>query len=250
MRAGAAVGTVARRSRRELREAGDRTCFRFALKTTLVTARTRCPAATPGRSPCRAPHAVLGTPLEGPWPEGTQVLYVAMGCFWGAEKAYWQLPGVVTTAVGYQGGYTTNPTYEETCTGRTGHTEAVLVAYDPKRAHDREAAPDVLGAPRPHPGLPPGQRRRHPVPLGGLLDDATSRRPPTASTRRRLPAAPVDKAGFGEITTDGRPAADAGPFYYAEDYHQQYLYKVPNGYCPVHSTGVSCPIGVGVTSTD
>src|SRR5690348_15613840 len=104
--------------------------FGSRLKTTPVA-----PAdALPGRSarPYQVPatHAVLGTPLEGPWPEGTQVLYVAMGCFWGAEKAFWQVPGVVTTAVGYQGGYTPHPTYEETCTGRTGHTEAVLVAYD------------------------------------------------------------------------------------------------------------------------
>ena len=107
--------------------------FGSRLKTTMVGPQDALPGRDARPYPVPRLHAVLGTPLEGPWPEGTQVLYVAMGCFWGAERVFWQLPGVVTTAVGYQGGHTPNPTYEETCTGRTGHTEAVLVAYDPAK---------------------------------------------------------------------------------------------------------------------
>ena len=189
-------------------------------------------------------HAVLGTPLEGPWPEGTEVLYIAMGCFWGAERIFWRLPGVVATAAGYMGGYTPNPTYEETCTGRTGHTEAVLVAYDPAKTSAGAAAQGVLGEPRPDDGQPPGQRRRHPVPVGDLLDDAR------AGGRRDghpggVPGTCSTATGFGaDHAPRSARRAKPAPFYYAEDYHQQYLHKNPGGYCNHGPNGLTCPVGL------
>jgi len=183
-------------------------------------------------------HAVLGTPLQGPWPEGTAVLHLALGCFWGAEKELWQVPGVVTTAAGYQGGFTPYPTYEEVCTGMTGHTETVLVAYDPT----------VL----PHDALlrrfweahDPTQGYRQGNDVGTQYRSAvfttTPEQAEAARATRDVFAPRLARAGFGDITTEIRPADEAGPFYYAEAYHQQYLVKNPNGYCPVHSTGVRC----------
>jgi len=214
--------------------------FGSRLKTTPVTQE----AALPGRDhrpyPVPATHAVLGTPLQGPWPEGTQVLYVAMGCFWGAEKAFWQLPGVVTTAVGYMGGYTPNPTYEETCTGRTGHTEAVLVAYDPTRT----TAQDLLKTFWEHHDPTQGNRQGNDV--GTQYRSAvywtTPEQQAAYETTRAAFQKELTAARMGEITTQARPAQEAGPFFYAEEYHQQYLHKVPWGYCPDHGTGVSCPI--------
>ena len=203
--------------------------------------------ALPGRpEPIMKPgmHSVLGTPLAGPWPDGTETAIFGLGCFWGAEKDFWQLPGVVTTAVGYAGGYTPNPTYEEVCSGRTGHAEVVLVAYDPSRISLRGAAQGLLGGPRPDPGHAPGQRRRHAVPLDHPSSPTTSSgRPPRP--RRRCTRRCSTKAGYGKITTE---IADAPrPFYYAEDYHQQYLDKNPRGYCPNHSTGVKLPADFVVT---
>jgi peptide-methionine (S)-S-oxide reductase len=193
-----------------------------------------------------ANHAVLGTPLEGPWPAGTQVLYVSMGCFWGAEKAFWSIPGVVTTAVGYQGGYTPNPTYEETCSGLTGHTEMVLIAYDPTRV-TTEALLKVFWE-----SHDPTQGYRQGNDLGTQYRSAfywtTDEQRTAYETTKAGYEAALKQAGYGAITTEARSAKDAGTFYYAEDYHQQYLFKVPNGYCPSHSTGVSCPIGVGVST--
>jgi peptide-methionine (S)-S-oxide reductase len=193
-----------------------------------------------------ATHAVLGTPLEGPWPAGTQVLYVSMGCFWGAEKAFWSIPGIVTTAVGYQGGYTPNPTYEETCSGLTGHTEMVLIAYDPKQV-TTEALLKVFWE-----SHDPTQGYRQGNDLGTQYRSAfywtTDEQRTTYEATKAGYEAALKKAGYGAITTEARSAKDAGTFYYAEDYHQQYLYKVPNGYCPSHSTGVSCPIGLGVST--
>jgi peptide-methionine (S)-S-oxide reductase len=202
-------------------------------------------AGRPGR-PFEVPatHAVLGTPLEGPWPEGTQVLYVAMGCFWGAEKAFWEVPGVVTTAVGYQGGYTPNPTYEETCTARTGHAETVLVAYDPARV----SAEQLLQVFWEH--HDPTQGNRQGNDIGTQYRSAvywtTPEQQAAYATTRAAYQETLRQARFGDITTEGRPASEAGPFYYAEEEHQQYLHKVPWGYCPDHGTGLSCPIGLGV----
>jgi peptide-methionine (S)-S-oxide reductase len=206
--------------------------------------------ALPGRPerPYEVPetHAVLGTPLAGPWPEGTQVIYLAMGCFWGAEKSLWQTPGVVTTAAGYQGGYTPNPTYEETCTGRTGHTEAVLVAYDPAKI-STEALLQVFWEHH-----DPTQGFRQGNDLGSQYRSAvywtTPEQEAAYHATRAAYAEQLKRHRFGDITTEGRPASEAGPFYYAEEYHQQYLHKVPWGYCPDHGTGVSCPIGLGVRS--
>lgn len=217
--------------------------FGSRLSSTMVTAEEAL-AGRPERAfavPLR--HAVLGTPLEGPWPDGTAVLYLALGCFWGAEKAFWSVPGVVTTAVGYQGGFTPNPTYEETCTGRTGHAETVLVAYDPARV----PAEQLLKLFWEH--HDPTQGYRQGNDLGSQYRSAIhwttpEQRAAYVSTRAAYQET-LRRNGFGEITTEGRAAADAGPFYYAEDYHQQYLHKVPTGYCPDHGTGVSCPVGLG-----
>jgi peptide-methionine (S)-S-oxide reductase len=198
--------------------------------------------ALPGRAerPFAVPrlHAVLGTPLEGPWPEGTQVAYLGLGCFWGAEKEYWQIPGVVTTAAGYMGGFTPHPTYEETCTGRTGHTETVLVAYDPERVTTRALLQLFWES------HDPTQRNRQGNDIGTQYRSAfywtTQDQAAAYSATHAAFAATLAQAGYGEITTDARSAAEAGPFYYAEDYHQQYLHKNPGGYCPIHSTGLSC----------
>jgi peptide-methionine (S)-S-oxide reductase len=193
--------------------------------------------ALPGRDtpiPVRAPHAVLGTPLTPPWPEGFEVLYVAMGCFWGAERLFWQLPGVWTTAAGYTGGYTPNPTYEETCTGLTGHTEAVLVVYDPAAVpfetlmktfwenHD----PTQLN----------GQGNDHGTQYRTAVYPTTPDQLAAVEESRERYQRALTAKGYGEITTEVRPfqagtADDAGPWYYAEDYHQQYLHKNPRGYC-------------------
>jgi peptide-methionine (S)-S-oxide reductase len=202
--------------------------------------------ALPGRAerPYWVPkqHAVLGTPLEGPWPEGTQVLYLAMGCFWGAERTFWRCPGVVTTAVGYMGGYTPNPTYEETCTARTGHTETVMVAYDPQVT----SAEELMGAF--WESHDPTQVNRQGNDMGTEYRSAvywtTEEQGAAVEATRQAFAPRLREAGYGEIATELRPASEAGPFYYAEDYHQQYLHKVPNGYCGLGGTGVSCPVGV------
>ncbi len=187
-------------------------------------------------------HEVLGSPMQGPWPEGTEVLYVAMGCFWGAERIFWQLPGVVTTAAGYMGGTTPNPTYEETCTGRTGHAEAVLVAYDPARTgpeqllkafwenHD-PTTPDRQGN-------DVGTQYRSAVYWTTPGQEAAARAS-TEAFERLLTA-----DGHGRIVTELRSAQDAGTFFYAEGYHQQYLHKNPGGYCNHGPNGYTCPVGL------
>ena len=199
-------------------------------------AKTTLPSpdeALPGREQrlFRVPttHEVLGTPLEGPWPKGTEVLYVAMGCFWGAERIFWRLPGVVTTAAGYMGGYTPNPTYEETCTGRTGHAETVLVAYDPS-----VTSPELLLKAF-WENHDPTQGNRQGNDVGTAYRSAIywTSAEQEAAVRATLNAFQdvLTRAGRGAITTELRPATDAAPFWYAEDYHQQYLHKNPGGYC-------------------
>ena len=220
--------------------------FGSKAKSTLVTREQALPGRDRRPYPVPVTHAVLGTPLEGPWPEGTQVIYLAMGCFWGAEKTFWQLPGVVTTAAGYQGGYTPNPTYDETCTARTGHAETVLVAYDPAKVSTEQ----ILAAFWEH--HDPTQGFRQGNDLGSQYRSAvywtTPEQQAAYETSRAAYQNSLRQQRYGEITTEGRPAADAGPFYYAEADHQQYLHKVPWGYCPDHGTGVSCPIGLGVST--
>ncbi|MFI7588618.1 peptide-methionine (S)-S-oxide reductase MsrA [Spongisporangium articulatum] len=218
--------------------------FGSAMKTTMVAPERALRGRSSREYAVPQTHAVLGTPLAGPWPEGTEVLYVAMGCFWGAEKAFWSVPGVVTTAVGYQGGFTANPTYEETCTGLTGHTETVLVAYDPSVV----TAADLMKVFWEH--HDPTQGFRQGNDLGTQYRSAvfwtTDEQKAAYEATRAAFQDELTRYRYGSITTEGRPASEAGEFFYAEGYHQQYLYKVPNGYCPDHGTGVSCPVGLGV----
>ena len=185
-------------------------------------------------------HEVLGTPLHGPWPEGTRVLYVAMGCFWGAERIFWQLPGVVTTAAGYMGGLTPNATYDEVCSGRTGHTEAVLVAYDPAVT----SAETLLAAFWENHDPTQGFRQGNDV--GSQYRSAiywtTDEQHAAALASRDAYGKRLAAAGYGNVTTEIEPAA-SNPWFYAEAAHQQYLYKNPNGYCGIGGTGVTCQVG-------
>ncbi|MHB1489372.1 peptide methionine sulfoxide reductase MsrA [mine drainage metagenome] len=214
--------------------------FGSAASSTMVTPDRALAGRDDYAYPVPATHAVLGTPLRGPWPEGTAVLSLALGCFWGAEKALWTLPGVVTTAAGYQGGYTPFPTYEETCTSLTGHTETVLVAYDPTVLPHVELLRTFWTLHDPTQGFRQGNDR------GSQYRSAvywtTPEQEAAVLATRDAYAPQLAANGYGAITTELRSAQDAGPFYYAEEYHQQYLHKVPNGYCPVHSTGVACPV--------
>jgi len=174
-------------------------------------------------------HVVLGTPMTGPWPDGAEVAYVGMGCFWGAERIFWQLPGVHSTAAGYAGGYTPNPTYEETCTGLTGHTEAVQVVFDPAQVTYETLLKAFWE------NHDPTQRNGQGNDLGTQYRTAiyTTTDEQADAAKRSLDRyqAALTAAGYGEITTEIRPFAEAGPWYYAEDYHQQYLHKNPRGYC-------------------
>jgi len=216
--------------------------FGSSMKTRMVTAEEALPGRDTRPYPVPTHHAVLGTPLEGPWPEGTQVLYLAMGCFWGAERTFWRQPGVVTTSVGYTGGFTPNPWYEETVTSRTGHTEAVMVAYDPAQT-SAEALLKVFWE-----GHDPSQVNRQGNDVGTTYRSAvywTTEEQREAVERTKAAFEPqLRAAGYGPVATELRSAQDAGPYYLAEDYHQQYLHKVPNGYCGLGGTGVSCPVGV------
>ncbi len=188
-------------------------------------------------------HAVLGTRLRGPWPAGTATIGLAMGCFWGAERALWQLPGVITTAAGYQGGSTPFPTYEEVCTGLTGHAETVLVAYDPAVLPHGELLRVFWESHDPTQGYRQGNDRgtqyRSAV-YTSVPDQAEAAAVMRAAYQDRLTA-----AGHGPVTTELRSVQEAGPFFYAEEYHQQYLHKIPDGYCGLAGTGVACPTGLG-----
>ena len=211
-------------------------------KTTLPTADTALPGRPERPFAIARDHVVLRSPLEGPWPEGTEVLYVAMGCFWGAERIFWRLPGVVATAAGYMGGLTPNPTYEETCTGRTGHAETVLVAYDPE-----QTSPELL-LKEFWENHDPTQGNRQGNDIGTAYRSAiywtTPDQERAAEATREAFQKVLTENGFGTITTELRSAQDAGPFYYAEDYHQQYLYKNPGGYCNHGPNGMTCPVGI------
>ena len=198
--------------------------------------------ALPGRSqpmPVPARHEVLDAPLRPPYPEGTQVAEFALGCFWGEEKLFWQMPGVVTTAVGYEGGFTPNPTYEEVCSGRTGHAETVRVVFDPKRISYKDLLKAFWEAHDPTQGMRQGNDR------GSQYRSAIFYHSPEQKAQAEESLAAYAKqlagAGYSDITTEVVPASE---FYFAEDYHQQYLHKNPYGYCPDHGTGVSCPVGV------
>jgi len=197
------------------------------------------PIVTPGA------HFVTGRPLAGPFPEGSREALFALGCFWGAEKDFWEVPGVWVTAVGYAGGFTPNPTYEEACSGRTGHAETVRVIYDPQKVSYEELLRVFWEHHDPTQGMRQGNDSgtQYRSAIYTFGDDQQR----AAEASRSMYAERLRAEGFGEITTEIKPAPD---FYFAEDYHQQYLAKNPNGYCPDHSTGVSCPVGVGVNAGD
>ena len=185
-------------------------------------------------------HEVLGNPLTPPWPEGFQQIVVGMGCFWGAERVFWQADGVWTTAVGYAGGHTKNPTYEEVCSGRTGHTEAVLAVFDPSKTSYEEMLKLFWENHDPTQGMRQGNDVG--TQYRSVILYATEAEREAAERSKAMFGERLAEAGFGEITTEIAPLGD---FYYAEDYHQQYLAKVPHGYCGLGGTGVSCPIGLG-----
>jgi peptide-methionine (S)-S-oxide reductase len=212
------------------------------LKTRMVTPEHALPGRDHYEYPIPARHTVLGTPLQGPWPKGTALLTVGMGCFWGAERVMWRLPGVVTTAVGYQGGYTRHPLYEEVCTGLTGHTEAVLIAYNPALLSHEELMRAFWMGHDPTQGYRQGNDRG--TQYRSAIYPTTPEQAAAAEATRAAYQAELTRAGYGEITTEIRPADEAGPFYYAEGYHQQYLDKNPNGYCGLGGTGVACPVGL------
>jgi len=188
-------------------------------------------------------HFVLGTPLVGPFP-GKQQIQFGMGCFWGAEKHFWQIPGVFTTAVGYSGGHTPNPTYREVCSGQTGHAETVLVVFDPSQVGIEALLKVFWETHDPTQGMRQGNDAGTQYRSAIYATDAGQVR--LAEASRDSFQQELDKAGFGRITTEIRLAP---AFYYAEEYHQQYLAKNPDGYCGLGGTGVGCPIGIGVAGS-
>jgi peptide-methionine (S)-S-oxide reductase len=199
--------------------------------------------ALPGRPtrPFQVPerHFVLGTPLEPPFPDGFEQAVFGMGCFWGAERKFWELDGVYTTAVGYAAGITPNPTYEEVCSGQTGHTEVVLVVFDPTKTSYETVLQTFWENHDPTQGMRQGNDVGTQYRSGiYTFSDAQQR---AAEESKKTFQARLADAGYGDITTEVEPASE---FYYAEDYHQQYLAKNPNGYCGLGGTGVSCPIGL------
>ena len=200
--------------------------------------------ALPGRSqaiPTADTHFVNGRPLHGPYPQGLEVAEFAMGCFWGVERIFWNTPGVYVTAVGYSGGFTPNPTYEEACSGRTGHAESVLVVFDPAMVSYDELLKVFWE------GHDPTQGMRQGNDVGTQYRSAiythSAEQAQAAERSEAAYAAALKARGYGAVTTEIKPA---GPFYFAEGYHQQYLAKNPGGYCGIGGTGVTCPVGVGV----
>ena len=212
--------------------------FLFTKSTSMVTAEEALPGRDE-RMPVPARHEALGTPLEPPFPEGLEQSVFALGCFWGAERVFWRAPGVYTTAAGYAGGFTKNPTYEEVCSGRTGHAEAVLVVFDPKRTSYEELLRLFWENHDPTQGMRQGNDVGTQYRSAIYWTSEAQRR--AAEESRAMYQARLAAAGYGEITTE---LAEAGPFYYAEPYHQQYLQKNPNGYCGLGGTGVACPVGL------
>ena len=210
----------------------------FSKPTTMVAPDK----ALPGRDeamPVPGQHEVLGNPIAPPFPDGLEQAIVGMGCFWGAERVFWRVPGVYTTAVGYAGGYTPNPTYEEVCSGRTGHTEAVLVVFDPKQVSYEEILRLFWENHDPTQGMRQGNDAgtQYRSAIYALNEEQRN----AAEATRDAFQDELAAAGYGEISTE---IAEAGPFFYAEPYHQQYLAKNPNGYCGLGGTGVTCPVGL------
>ncbi len=211
-------------------------------KTEMPTAQT----ALPGRDkpmPVPERHYVLDAPLQGPFAPDTEQVIFGLGCFWGAERVFWQTPGVYTTAVGYAAGMTPNPTYEEVCSARTGHNEVVLVVYRPAEVSFEELLARFWESHDPTQGMRQGNDAGTQYRSGIYVFMPEQRHAAEASKRAYGEA--LAARGYGPITTE---ILDAGPFYFAEDYHQQYLAKNPNGYCGLGGTGVSCPLGTGVAA--
>ena len=208
-------------------------------KTRVVTAAEALAGRPRRLFPIPSKHEVLGSRMEPPFPAGTEVATFALGCFWGAERKFWQTPGVVSTQVGYAGGFTPNPYYEEVCTGKTGHAEVVRVVFDPSKVTYEQLLKIFWENHDPTQGMRQGndvgtQYRTAIYTYGAAQAEA-------AAASRAAYQTKLAAAGYGEITTELREAPE---FWYAEDYHQQYLHKKPNGYCGLEGTGVSCPIGV------
>jgi peptide-methionine (S)-S-oxide reductase len=214
----------------------------FGMKTVMPSPE----AALPGRQekmPVPDRHAVLGTPLEPPFPDGMELALFGLGCFWGAEKQFWQAEGVYSTSVGYAGGFTPNPTYREVCSGRTGHNEVVRVVYDPEKVSYQELLRIFWESHDPTQGMRQGNDVGTQYRSGIYTYGDDQRR--AAQAFRDLYQERLRATGHGEITTE---IVEAPELYYAEDYHQQYLAKNPGGYCGLGGTGVSCPVGAGVGS--
>ena len=216
--------------------------FGFLKKTSMPSRET----ALEGRAfaiPTAEAHFVNGRPLKGPYPEGTAMAMFGMGCFWGVERMFWTMPGVWVTAVGYAGGFTPNPTYQEVCSGQTGHNEVVRVVYDPAKVSYEALLKRFWEGHDPTQGMRQGNdvgtQYRSGIYTYGAAQEAAAKESLAAFQPR------LEKAGYGPITTEIVPAPE---FYFAEDYHQQYLAKNPGGYCGIGGTGVSCPAGVAASS--
>ncbi|GAA2290703.1 peptide-methionine (S)-S-oxide reductase MsrA [Nonomuraea roseoviolacea subsp. roseoviolacea] len=214
----------------------------FGNKTTMVRPEDAL-TGRPEEMPVAPRHAVLDAPLAPPYPPGARIADFGLGCFWGAERKFWQTPGVITTAVGYQGGYTPNPTYEEVCSGRTGHAEVVRVVYDPAKVSYEDLLKVFWESHDPTQGMRQGNDTGTQYRSAIYYHSPEQREAAEAS--REAYQKVLSEAGYGPITTE---LAEAGPFFFAEDYHQQYLHRNKNGYCGIGGTGVACP--VGLTSSD
>jgi peptide-methionine (S)-S-oxide reductase len=213
-------------------------------KPSTIPSSSEALAGRAQKMPVADSHFVNRTPLEGPFPATMQQVIVGMGCFWGAERSFWEIPGVYTTAVGYCAGHTPNPSYEEVCSGRTAHNEVVLVVFDADKISLQAIFKAFWEGHDPTQGMRQGNDRGTQYRSGIYCSDGAQQAAANAS--RDAYAALLDKAGYAPITTE---IMLAGPFYYAEDYHQQYLAKNPGGYCGLGGTGVMCPSGVGVAAS-
>ncbi|MER5322433.1 peptide-methionine (S)-S-oxide reductase MsrA [Streptosporangium roseum] len=207
-------------------------------KTSMVAPENALPGRDTGMAvPAR--HAVLDAPLAPPYPEGSEIADFGLGCFWGAERKFWQTPGVVSTSVGYAGGYTRNPTYEEVCSGQTGHTEVVRVVFDPSKVSYEELLRVFWEAHDPTQGMRQGNDVG--TQYRSVVHFHSPEQEKSALTSRDAYQKVLTESGYGKITTEIVPAGD---YFFAEDYHQQYLFKNPGGYCGIGGTGVSCPVGL------
>jgi peptide-methionine (S)-S-oxide reductase len=216
----------------------------FMRKTTALPSATEALRGRATPIPTATRHFVNGRALQPPYPEGLEQAVFGLGCFWGAERKFWELgDGIFTTAVGYAGGYTPNPTYEEVCSGRTGHTEVVLVVFDPKKVPYEKLLKTFWENHNPTQGMRQGNDVGTQYRSAIYTFNDTQKK--AADTSKAMYQKALSAKGLGTITTE---IANAGPFYFAEDYHQQYLAKNPAGYCGLGGTGVSCPIGVGVNA--